>query len=113
MGKTEKGAVWLDPAKTTPYEFYQYWRNIEDVKVKECLGLLTFLPMEEVDRLGGLEGAEINKAKEVLAYEITTIIHGEDEARNLWKRQKPYLAAVPSLIMYHRPLWPKAISLMA
>lgn len=80
MGKTEKGAVWLDPAKTTPYEFYQYWRNIEDVKVKECLGLLTFLPMEEVNRLGALEGAEINKAKEVLAYEITKIIHGEEEA---------------------------------
>ncbi len=80
MGKTEKGAVWLDPAKTTPYEFYQYWRNIEDVKVKECLGLLTFLPMEEVNRLGALEGAEINKAKEVLAFEITKIIHGEEEA---------------------------------
>lgn len=80
MGKTEKGAVWLDPAKTTPYEFYQYWRNIEDVKVKECLGLLTFLPMDEVNRLGALEGADINKAKEVLAFEITKIIHGEEEA---------------------------------
>jgi len=80
MGKTEKGAVWLDPTKTTPYEFYQYWRNIEDIKVKECLGLLTFLPMEEVNRLGALEGAQINKAKEVLAFEITKIIHGEDQA---------------------------------
>ena len=80
MGKTMKGAVWLDPAKTSPYEFYQYWRNIEDVKVEECLGLLTFLPMEEVRRLGALEGAEINKAKEVLAYEITKIVHGEEEA---------------------------------
>ena len=79
MGKTMKGAVWLDPEKTSPYEFYQYWRNIEDVKVEECLGLLTFLPMEEV-RLGALEGAEINKAKEVLAYEITKIVHGEEEA---------------------------------
>ena len=78
MGKTMKGAVWLDPEKTSPYEFYQYWRNIEDVKVEECLGLLTFLPMEEVRRLGALEGAEINKAKEVLAYEITKI--GEEEA---------------------------------
>ena len=75
-----KGAVWLDPEKTSPYEFYQYWRNIEDVKVEECLGLLTFLPMEEVRRLGALEGAEINKAKEVLAYEITKIVHGEEEA---------------------------------
>ena len=81
MGKTMKGAVWLNPEKTSPYEFYQYWRNIEDVKVEECLGLLTFLPMEEVRRLGALEGAEINHAKEVLAYEITKIVHGEEEAR--------------------------------
>lgn len=80
MGKTMKGAVWLDPEKTSPYEFFQYWRNIEDVKVEECLGLLTFLPMDEVRRLGALEGAEINHAKEVLAYEITTIVHGEEEA---------------------------------
>ncbi|NMB42835.1 MAG: tyrosine--tRNA ligase [Clostridiales bacterium] len=80
MGKTMKGALWLDPNKTSPYEFYQYWRNIEDVKVEECLGLLTFLPMDEVRRLGALEGAEINKAKEVLAFEITKIVHGEEEA---------------------------------
>lgn len=80
MGKTMKGALWLDPLKTSPYEFYQYWRNIEDVKVEECLGLLTFLPMDEVRRLGALEGAEINHAKEVLAYEITKIVHGEEEA---------------------------------
>lgn len=80
MGKTMKGALWLDPNKTSPYEFYQYWRNIEDVKVEECLGLLTFLPMEEVRRLGALEGADINKAKEVLAYETTKIVHGQEEA---------------------------------
>ncbi|MDD3173883.1 MAG: tyrosine--tRNA ligase [Herbinix sp.] len=80
MGKTMKGAVWLDPNKTSPYEFYQYWRNIEDVKVEECLGLLTFLPMDEVRRLGALKDAEINLAKEVLAFEITKIVHGEDEA---------------------------------
>ena len=80
MGKTMKGALWLDPTKTTPYEFYQYWRNIEDVKVEECLGLLTLLPMDEVRRLGSLEGAKINEAKEVLAYEITKTIHGEEEA---------------------------------
>ena len=80
MGKTMKGAVWLDPNKTTPYEFYQYWRNIEDVKVEECLGLLTFLPMDEVKRLGALKDAEINHAKEVLAFEITKIVHGEEEA---------------------------------
>ncbi len=81
MGKTEQGAVWLDPEKTTPYEFYQYWRNIEDAKVEECLGLLTFLPMDEVKRLGALQDAEINKAKEVLAFEITKIIHGDEEAK--------------------------------
>lgn len=80
MGKTMKGAVWLDPAKTSPYEFYQYWRNIEDVKVEECLGLLTFLPMDEVRRLGALRGSDINIAKETLAYEITKIVHGEEEA---------------------------------
>lgn len=81
MGKTMKGALWLDPEKTSPYEFFQYWRNIEDVKVEECLGLLTFLPMDEVRRLGALEGAEINKAKEILAFEITKIVHGENEAK--------------------------------
>lgn len=80
MGKTMKGAVWLNPEKTSPYEFYQYWRNIEDVKVEECLGLLTFLPMDEVRRLGALKDAEINYAKDVLAYEITKIVHGEEEA---------------------------------
>lgn len=80
MGKTMKGALWLDPNKTSPYEFYQYWRNIEDVKVEECLGLLTLLPMEDVRRLGALEGADINKAKEVLAYETTKIVHGQEEA---------------------------------
>lgn len=80
MGKTMKGALWLDPQKTSPYEFYQYWRNIEDVKVEECLGLLTFLPMDEVRRLGALKDAEINHAKEVLAFEITKIVHGEEEA---------------------------------
>ena len=80
MGKTEKGAVWLDPEKTSPYEFYQYWRNVGDKDVEKCLRLLTFLPMDEVRRLAALEGSEINKAKEVLAYELTKIVHGEEEA---------------------------------
>ena len=80
MGKSEKGAVWLDPEKTSPYEFFQYWRNVEDVKVGEILGLLTFLPMDEVRRLSAFEGSELNKAKEVLAFEITKIVHGEEEA---------------------------------
>ncbi|ABX42939.1 tyrosine--tRNA ligase [Lachnoclostridium phytofermentans] len=92
MGKTMKGAVWLNPEKTSPYEFYQYWRNIEDVKVEECLGLLTFLPMDEVRRLGALEGAEINHAKEVLAYEITKIVHGEEEAKKAQEAAKSLFA---------------------
>lgn len=81
MGKTVAGAVWLDPEKTSPYDFYQYWRNVDDADVEKCLGLLTYLPMDEVRRLGALKDAEINKAKEVLAYEVTKIVHGEEEAR--------------------------------
>ncbi len=88
MGKTMKGAVWLDPAKTSPYEFFQYWRNIEDVKVEECLALLTFLPMDEVRRLGALKDSEINYAKEVLAFEITKIVHGEEEAKKALEASK-------------------------
>jgi tyrosyl-tRNA synthetase len=80
MGKTEKGALWLDPARTTPYEFYQYWRNVQDADVERFLGLLTFLPMDEVRRLGALAGNEINEAKRVLAFEVTKLIHGEAEA---------------------------------
>ena len=80
MGKTVGGALWLDSEKTSPYDFYQYWRNVDDADVEKCLSLLTFVPMDEVRRLGALEGAEINKAKEVLAYEVTKIVHGEEEA---------------------------------
>ena len=81
MGKTEKGALWLDPNKCKPYDFYQYWRNVDDADVKKCLGLLTFLPMDEVNRLGSLEGSAINEAKRVLAYEVTKNVHGEEEAK--------------------------------
>ena len=80
MGKTMSGALWLDKDKTSPYEFFQYWRNIEDASVEKCLGLLTFLPMDEVRRLGSLEGNKINEAKEVLAYETTKLVHGKEEA---------------------------------
>lgn len=80
MGKTAKGALWLSPEKTSPYEFYQYWRNVGDADVEKCLRMLTFLPMEEVRRLSSLEGAEINHAKEVLAFEVTKLVHGEEEA---------------------------------
>lgn len=80
MGKTESGAIWLDPEKTSPYDFYQYWRNVNDPDVENCLALLTFLPMDEVRRLGSLKDEEINRAKEVLAYEVTKLVHGEEEA---------------------------------
>lgn len=81
MGKTEAGALWLDPLKTTPYQFYQYWRNVDDKDVEKCLALLTFLPMDEVRRLGALKDAEINEAKKILAYEVTKLVHGEEEAK--------------------------------
>ena len=80
MGKTVAGALWLDPKKTSPYDFYQYWRNVDDEDVEKCLALLTFLPMDEVRELGALEGSEKNKAKRVLAYEVTKLVHGEEEA---------------------------------
>lgn len=81
MGKTAKGALWLNPEKTSPYEFYQYWRNIGDTEVKKVLSLLTFLPMEEVERLSSLKDEKINEAKKIAAYEITKLIHGEEEAK--------------------------------
>ncbi|MGI6093560.1 MAG: tyrosine--tRNA ligase [Negativicutes bacterium] len=80
MGKTEKGALWLDPAKTSPYDFYQYWRNVDDADVEKCLSLLTFLPMDEVRRLSALRDKEINLAKKILAFEVTKLVHGEEEA---------------------------------
>lgn len=80
MGKTEKGALWLDPEKTSPYDFYQYWVNVDDADVIRCLKLLTFIPLEEIDELAKLEGQELNKAKKILAYELTQMIHGTEEA---------------------------------
>lgn len=80
MGKTAKGALWLSADRCSPFEFFQYWRNVDDADVNKCLRMLTFLPMEEVNRLSALEGAELNKAKEVLAYEVTKLVHGEEEA---------------------------------
>ena len=80
MGKTEKGALWLDAEKTSPYDFYQYWRNVDDADVERCLALLTFLPMDEVRRLGALKDQEINEAKKVLAFEVTQLVHGTEEA---------------------------------
>ena len=80
MGKTQKGAVWLDPEKTSPYEFYQYWRNVDDADVLKCIRMLTFLQMEEIEKMEGWQGSELNKAKEILAFELTKLVHGEEEA---------------------------------
>ena len=80
MGKTASGAVWLDPEKTSPYDFYQYWRNIEDADVLKCIRMLTFLPLEQIDEMDKWEGAQLNKAKEILAYELTALVHGKEEA---------------------------------
>ena len=80
MGKTASGAVWLDPNKTPPYDFYQYWRNIEDADVLKCIRMLTFLPLEQIDEMDKWEGAQLNTAKEILAYELTKLVHGEEEA---------------------------------
>ena len=81
MGKTQSGAVWLDPKKTTPYDFYQYWRNVADSDVLKCIRMLTFLPLEEIDAMDKWEGAQLNRAKEILAYELTKLVHGEEEAQ--------------------------------
>ena len=81
MGKTEKGAVWLDPEKTPPYDFYQYWRNVADADVMKCIRMLTFLPIEEIEAMKDWEGSQLNKAKEILAYELTKLVHGEEEAQ--------------------------------
>lgn len=80
MGKTQKGAVWLDPEKTSPYEFFQYWRNVDDNDVLKCIRMLTFLPLEEIDKMDSWQGSELNKAKEILAYELTKLVHGGEEA---------------------------------
>jgi tyrosyl-tRNA synthetase len=81
MGKTQSGAVWLDPNKTSPYDFYQYWRNVADADVLKCIRMLTFLPLEEIDAMDSWEGAQLNRAKEILAYELTKLVHGEEEAK--------------------------------
>ena len=97
MGKTEKGALWLDAAKTSPYEFYQYWRNIDDADVKKVLSLLTFLPMDEVNRLSNLKDEQINEAKKIAAFEITKLIHGEEEAKKAEESAKALFEGQGSL----------------
>ena len=81
MGKTAGNAVWLDPNKTSPYDFYQYWRNVDDADVMKCIRMLTFLPLEQIDEMSKWEGSQLNRAKEILAFELTSMVHGEEEAR--------------------------------
>ena len=92
MGKTQKGAVWLDPEKTSPFEFYQYWRNVADADVLKCLRMLTFLPLEQIDEMDHWEGSQLNTAKEILAYELTKLVHGEEEAEKAQTSAKALFA---------------------
>lgn len=93
MGKTQKGAVWLDPNKTTPFEFYQYWRNVSDADVLKCLRMLTFLPIEQIDEMDHWEGSQLNQAKEILAYELTNLVHGEEEAKKAQESARALFSA--------------------
>ena len=93
MGKTAKGAVWLDPNKTSPYDFYQYWRNVDDGDVLKCIRMLTFLPLEEIDAMDSWQGSELNKAKEILAFELTKLVHGEEEASKAQETAKSLFGA--------------------
>ncbi len=92
MGKTQKGAVWLDPNKTSPFEFYQYWRNVADADVLKCLRMLTFLPLEQIDEMDRWEGSQLNQAKEILAYELTSLVHGTEEAKKAQAAAKALFA---------------------
>ena len=93
MGKTQKGAVWLDPNKTSPFEFYQYWRNVADADVLKCIRMLTFLPLEEIEAMDGWEGSQLNQAKEILAFELTKLVHGEEEATKAQESSKALFSA--------------------
>ena len=92
MGKTASGAVWLDPNKTSPFEFFQYWRNVDDADVLKCIRMLTFLPLEEIDKMAGWEGSQLNEAKEILAYELTKLVHGKEEAEKAKAASKALFA---------------------
>ena len=118
MGKTAKGAVWLDPNKTSPYEFYQYWRNIGDADVLKCLRMLTFLPLEQIDEMDKWEGAQLNTAKEILAFELTQLVHGADEAKKAQEAAKALFVGggdmnnVPSTMLEASDLTDGAIGIL-
>ena len=118
MGKTQKGAVWLDPNKTSPYEFYQYWRNIGDADVLKCLRMLTFLPLEQIDEMDKWEGAQLNTAKEILAFELTQLVHGAEEAKKAQEAAKALfvgggdMSNVPSTMLEASDLTDGAIGIL-
>ncbi|MGI5976548.1 MAG: tyrosine--tRNA ligase [Candidatus Limivicinus sp.] len=118
MGKTSSGAVWLDPNKTSPYEFYQYWRNVEDADVLRCIRMLTFLPLEQIDEMDKWEGSQLNKAKEILAYELTSLVHGEEEAQKAERASKALFMGsgeaenMPTTELYEDDLTDEAADIM-
>ncbi len=119
MGKTQSGAVWLDPDKTSPFEFYQYWRNVADADVLKCLRMLTFLPLEQIEEMDQWEGSQLNKAKEILAYQLTALVHGEEEARKADAGAKALFAGsgdeahMPSLALKEEDFTEGAIDLIS
>ncbi len=117
MGKTVGGAVWLDPKKTSPYDFYQYWRNVDDADVLKCIRMLTFLPLDEIDKMDSWEGAQLNEAKEILAYELTKLVHGDEEAEKAQKAAKAIFSAgdfsdIPEVVITKDDLRDGAIDIM-
>ncbi len=119
MGKTQKGAVWLDPNKTSPFEFYQYWRNVADADVLKCIRMLTFLPVEEIDKMNDWEGSQLNEAKDILAYELTKLVHGDEEADKARSASKQLfggggnLADMPSVELSAEDLQDGAIDILS
>ena len=119
MGKTQKGAVWLDPNKTSPFEFYQYWRNVADADVLKCLRMLTFLPLEQIDEMDKWEGSQLNQAKEILAYELTNLVHGEEEAEKAKEAAKALFAGggnsenIPTVVLEDEQFTNGSIDILA
>ena len=119
MGKTQKGAVWLDPNKTSPFEFYQYWRNVADADVLKCLRMLTFLPLEQIDEMDKWEGSQLNQAKEILAYELTNLVHGEAEAEKAKEAAKALFAGggnsenIPTVVLEDEQFTNGSIDILA
>ena len=118
MGKTQSGAVWLDPNKTSPFEFYQYWRNVDDADVIKCMRLLTFLPLEQIDEMAKWEGSQLNQAKDILAYELTNLVHGEEEAKKAQESARALFgggnaAEMPSAVLTEGDFTDGAIDLLS